>query len=237
MEAEPSTGTFPLWLHPADRRTGAQAFALHLLLVVAFYSMEALRLARRPLLLPADPGNISYSRRSDSARWASSTRTSFVRFAANNTTGMIRQHFDNINNNSSDSPGSKAERWTEQKMSLNFATSPRASGQQQTADGGMPLLYDFCQRPFQSVFTCYTCTAPTFTTNHLLLDRMIPGQQLRTTMSNCLAPAAAAAPALTAGEELAVSSRWWAKRRPIGSSFASSSTICHLCGNRNILNP
>ena len=51
MKAERSTGTFRLWLHPADRRTRAQAFALHLVLVVAFYSMEALRLARRHLLL------------------------------------------------------------------------------------------------------------------------------------------------------------------------------------------
>ena len=190
--------------------------------------MEALRLARRHLLLlPADPGNSNYSRRSDSARWASSTRTSFVRFAANNTTGMIRQHFDNINNNSSGSLGSKAERWTEQKMSLNFATSPRASGQQQTLDGGIPLSCDLCQWPFQPVFTCCTCTALAFITNHLLLDRMIPGQQQEN--DNSTAGAAAA--------ELAVSSRWWAKRRPIGSSFASSSTICHLCGNRNILNP
>ena len=71
---------------------------------------EALRLARRPLLLPADPGNSSYSRRSVSARWASSTRKSFVRFDANNTNGMIRQHYDNKKNNSRDSPGSKAER-------------------------------------------------------------------------------------------------------------------------------
>ena len=31
-------GTFRLWLHPADRRTRAQAFALHLVLVIAFYS-------------------------------------------------------------------------------------------------------------------------------------------------------------------------------------------------------
>ena len=64
-------GTFRLWLHPADRRTRAQAFALHLVLVIAFYSMEALRLARRHLLLlPADPGNSNYSRRSVSAIWA-----------------------------------------------------------------------------------------------------------------------------------------------------------------------
>ena len=38
-------------------------------------------------------------------------------------------------------------RWTEQKMPHNLATSPRASGQQKT-DGGMPLHYEFCQRPF-----------------------------------------------------------------------------------------
>ena len=38
MEAEQSTTTFRLWLHPADRRTRTQAFALHLVLVVAFYS-------------------------------------------------------------------------------------------------------------------------------------------------------------------------------------------------------
>ena len=145
--------------------------------------MEALRLARRHLLLlPADSDNISYSRRSDSARWASSTRKNFLRFATNNTTEIIRQHYDNKKNNSSDSPGPKAERWTEQKMSLNLATSPRASDQQQTADDGMPLLYEFCQRPFQPVYTCCTCTAPDFTTNHLLLDRMIPGQQPRTTI-------------------------------------------------------
>ena len=131
---------------------------------------------------PADSGNNSYSRRSDSARWASSTRKNFLRFATNNTTEIIRQHYDNKKNNSSDSPGPKAERWTEQKMSLNLATSPRASDQQQTADDGMPLLYEFCQRPFQPVYTCCTCTAPDFTTNHLLLDRMIPGQQPRTTI-------------------------------------------------------
>ena len=38
MEAEQSTTTFRLWLHPADRRTRTQAFALHLVLVVAFCS-------------------------------------------------------------------------------------------------------------------------------------------------------------------------------------------------------
>ena len=71
-----------------------------------------------------------------------------MRFVANNTTGMIRQHYDNKKNNSSDSPGSKAERWTEQKMLLNLATPPGASGQQTAADGGMPLSCNLCQSAY-----------------------------------------------------------------------------------------